>query len=256
MLLLQEVESQRATPKIFSFSRESKVRLQWKLNQTKMSKPSGSDGWQVSQVCKQGKHEDALVLFEKHPDVFGASALIGAFSKTSLEMCFSVYQSLLSSGHEPDLFVFTALLSACCSYVCDNKAMVVWKEMCKYGVKPDKRCFGLLATACSKAGDSEVAAHLFALLQPPAMFAVNELDCTQLIQTFAESGKICEAVGVLDYMIQHNIKPNAVTFACLFKGCATAKDLEAGQSLHQLFSSLQIQAPARLFVSLIYMYGK
>jgi pentatricopeptide repeat protein len=84
-------------------------------------------------------------------------------------------------------------------------------------------------------------------------FKVNVINCAQLIQALSHGGKMDDAMGVLDWMDECGIKPNATLFLCLLKPC---KDLATGKRIHDHIISSQTELDVKLSTSLLSMYIK
>ena len=90
-----------------------------------------------------------------------------------------------------------------------GRAKDIWKEMEKYSIIPDYWCFCLLLRICAKIGDSILAKKLFLKVKNKEFkFSINKIDCAQMIQALSYNGNMNDSMELLEWMIEHGIKPN------------------------------------------------
>jgi pentatricopeptide repeat protein len=78
-----------------------------------------------------------------------------------------------------------------------------------------------------------------------------------LIAGYAERGKIGDALRCLEHMQREGLSPNAVTFACLLKACASIGALDKGQEIHRSIIDMGLlENDSLLGNALLDMYAK
>src|SRR5258708_39416802 len=124
----------------------------------------------------------------------------------------------------------------------------------KYSIIPDYFCFGLLLRICAKIGDSILAKKLFLKVKNKEFkFSINKIDCAQIIQSLSYNGNMNDSMEVLEWMIEHGIKPHAQLYVCLLKPCT---DLAIGKQIHSHIIKTQTEWNLYLETSLLNMYSK
>jgi pentatricopeptide repeat protein len=183
----------------------------------------------------EAKHETILSKtldsFVQSPNPFHASKLIKAIydQKRDLSGCFHVYRKLLEAKQRPDLFVFTALLTACRKHGQNQMAVALLEDILRHKLTPDLLCMKMLLSACAETKDVQIAKKLFVLLKKANLRDLDQVDYTRLIQLLADGGAIVEAGEVLDIM---GSVADSITYKTVLNICAKAKDLELGKKIH------------------------
>ena len=123
----------------------------------------------------------------------------------------------------------------------------------RYSILPDYWCFALLTQVCVKIGDSFLAKKLFIKVKNKEFkFDINVIDCAQMIQALSR-GHMDDSMEVLEWMIEHGIKPDAQLYVCLLKSCT---DLAVGKYIHTHIIKTQTKWDIYLENSLLNMYAK
>ena len=125
----------------------------------------------------------------------------------------------------------------------------------RYSILPDYWCFALLTQVCAKTGDSILAKKLFIKVKNKEFnfFSINVINCTLLIQALSHGGHMDDSMEVLEWMIEHGIKPDAQLYVCLLKSCT---DLAVGKFIHAHITKTQAKWDIYLENSLLNMYAK
>ncbi len=164
---------------------------------------------------------------------------------------------LLQHGRRPPtIFVFGALLNLHVKAGQPEKAVDLLQEMAKYKVEMNYVSFKLIARACAKSGNFSVAKKLFDTVQQGVPFAVNLVDCTQLVQALASQPRyLGDALEVLYFMKKRHIYPDPSFFVCLLSACSTPADLDYGIEIHKELTASKVPFNTHLKTALLTMYG-
>ena len=89
--------------------------------------------------------------------------------------------------------------------------------MKKYQIQPDSTCFKILVNFTYEIHNSEISKHLFNKIQSKEWSIIPTLiDFNQLIQSFEQTtNPQQDIIEILNYMDQHSIIPDEITFLCL-----------------------------------------
>lgn len=86
--------------------------------------------------------------------------------------------------------------------------------------------------------------------------SVNEVDCTQIIQAFANGKAVQHTFEVLNLMEELSIQPSEICFLSILSGCTSPEHLEVGTTVHSLLHAQKINNNLKLQTALISMYSK
>jgi pentatricopeptide repeat protein len=233
--------------------------------------------WQVSDLCKQGRVQEALLEYEARPHPIGAVALLNAIKatsglsdKTNLERALHVWSVLSKrastqtpSEELPNVQVFGALIATCCHFGDRSLALKFFELMDSYQVRPNSQCFGILANACAKAGDTKIARMLLnQIMDNKLLFSPNEIDCVQLAMAFCKGvpPELEAALRLFDWVTQHTIALKSSTLhTVLLDGCAIGRDLALAmrvfEHFQQIFARRSVPADIRTVGAMLKVYG-
>ncbi len=173
--------------------------------------------------------------FSKLPNKYDASKIISSCARErNFPVAHKVYQALVSSKEDIDIFVFNAFINAC--RICNHpkEGLATLQDMHQHQVKPEERTMMMLIDLCCASDNVEPALEVLTMLQSmltPKL--LNIIHYTKLMQALLKGGLVEHAVDVLHVMKRHGLQPDEVVFKLLLKGCADFGELELGKSIHQ-----------------------
>ncbi|KAL0490580.1 pentatricopeptide repeat-containing protein [Acrasis kona] len=120
---------------------------------------------------------------------------------------------------------------------------------------PDSTVYNVALNACANARDVDAGHQIIEHMKSSRM-ALNIELYTSLIKYYASTTRMDEAIDSFDRMIRSGIQPNHITFNVLLVACTNAQDVERGNMIFRRIIESKIELNAKLFSSLIKMYGE
>lgn len=171
----------------------------------------------------------ALRVTDVSPNIYVYSALISACAKgCDLGRAMAVFNDMQATGIAPDVVIYNILLSACEKGGDAHQAMAVFNDMQATGIKPDVITYSTLISACAKAGELGQAMWVLGDMRG-ARIAPNVITYNSLISACEKTGDLGQAMWVFNDMQATVIAPDVITYNALISTCGKAGDL--GQAM-------------------------
>ena len=122
---------------------------------------------------------------------------------------------------EHDVYTYNAVLSCHAQLKAAQKALEIFGEMPKRGIKPDQTTYNTLINACVKAGMTNKAFAIFNEMQGKRIKG-NQITYSTLINACAQKGMAEEAFDVFEEMKDNGIEANLITYNTLINACVKA----------------------------------
>jgi pentatricopeptide repeat protein len=139
------------------------------------------------------------------------------------EKALSYYVKMLGRGYRPGIEDYHVLFDIYCRKGDIGTASRFWSEFIEAGHSPNEITFCLFIKAYGICGDLENAKLAFGIMD---RFGIEKtvISYNTLISTHLKQGKISEALGIVDEMIELGIKPDLRTSYMVLNGYAKIGD--------------------------------
>eukprot|EP00250_Pteridium_aquilinum_P018571 c24123_g2_i1 orf=2-1294(-) len=187
-----------------------------------------------------------------HHNTHSWTSLLFGFIECGLtEDAFRLYRKMDDQNVHVSNSVLVALLQTCARLRNLERGRELHVKITLKGLEEDamvaNTLLGMYAKCCS-------------LLEARVVFDTlpvqDVVSWTALIQGFAEHGPGEEALDCYKQMQRGGVSPNAITFACVLKGCCSTGVLDRGREIHHEITLKGFQSYPSVSNSLISMYAK
>ncbi|KAL8160985.1 hypothetical protein V2J09_012474 [Rumex salicifolius] len=135
------------------------------------------------------------------------------------------------SGHEPDRFTLTSVISACVELKLLPFGRQLHSRVIRSGLASDAIVACSLVDMYSKSASH--APHLDSRKVFDSIFDHNVMSWTAVITSYVQSGgQNKEAIELFVDMLNGPVMPNHFTFASVLKACANLEDANTGEQIH------------------------
>ncbi|XP_041017199.1 pentatricopeptide repeat-containing protein At4g39530-like [Juglans microcarpa x Juglans regia] len=225
------------------------------------------------------------VKFHAEDDVVVGSALVDFYGKCGdMASSWKVFDSI----EEKDKFVWSSIISGHTRNGRGEEAIILFREMCRQGMRPDQHALSSTLKGCAENGDLNTAVQVHAQMIKNGC-GRNCFVASVLLALYADSGNICEAENlfrkidmkdivawnsmILGYaqmkegslsciqMFQELcwtdlLKPDAGTLIAVLKSCQSKSDMVTGVQIHSVIvkSSQSLETPVGN--ALVHMYSE
>ncbi|ONK80095.1 uncharacterized protein A4U43_C01F13840 [Asparagus officinalis] len=167
--------------------------------------------WQVKTIVKEMENNGLV------PNRITYAAILRAYSRARYaEDALRVYEEMKKKGFELSIVLYNMLLSMCADIGLVDEAVKIFEEMkgLPEGLRPDSWSYSSLITVYSCIGKvSEAEGILNEMLE--AGFQPNIFVLTSLIQCYGKSKKTDDVVKTFNRMLELNIEPDDRFCGCL-----------------------------------------
>ncbi|GMP49933.1 hypothetical protein CsSME_00016744 [Camellia sinensis var. sinensis] len=181
----------------------------------------------IDMYSKVGDMESAsnvfAIGFEGRNVVSYSSLIDGYVEKDQIEKALDVYLELQRRGIKPNGFTFSSLIKACADQAALEQGNQLHAQVVKFNFDRDPFVSSALIDMYGKCGLLDHSIQVFEEIEYPTEFAWN-----LLVNVFAQHGWGKDAMKTFDKMIVNGVKPNAITFISLLNGCSHAGLVEEG----------------------------
>ncbi|XP_027339301.1 pentatricopeptide repeat-containing protein At4g04370 [Abrus precatorius] len=216
-------------------------------------------------------------------DAYVETSLIVMYLKGgNIDTAFQIFESC----SDTDVVLWTAMISGLVQNDSADKALAVFREMLKFGVKPSTATMASVITACAQLGSFNLGTsiHGYILRQelPLDIAAQNSLvtmyaKCGHLDQSsivfdkmskrdlvswnaivtgYAQNGNVCKALFLFNEMRLYHQMPDSITIVSLLQGCASTGQLHFGKWIHSFVIRNGLRPCILVDTSLVDMYCK
>lgn len=174
------------------------------------------EGQQVHQIISKTVYQDSTVV---------VSALINMYSKCGeLGTARKMFDDGVTS--QRDLVSWNGIIAAYAHHGYGKEAISLFKEMQKYGFKPDDVTYVALLSACSHTGLVEEGLKYFDELVKDRSIQVREDHYACLVDLCGRAGRLKEAFHFID---QLETRPSACVWGALLAGCNVHANVKIGK---------------------------
>ncbi|KAK8967835.1 Pentatricopeptide repeat-containing protein [Platanthera guangdongensis] len=179
--------------------------------------------------------------------------MIRGFSTMCLfELSLLFYFKMLSAGIFPDKYTFPCVIKSCCGLSAMGLGSYIHKMMiCLMGVENDIFIGSSLIKMYAESGSIEEARKVFDKMQ--------ERDCVLwnvMINGYVRVGDSENSLEIFKWMLSSDVKPNYVTFSCVFSVCASQAIFSYGILIHGLALKYGLDLELSVANTMLAMYSK
>ncbi|XP_057434115.1 pentatricopeptide repeat-containing protein At4g04370 [Lotus japonicus] len=245
-----------------------------------------------SVLCVAASRGDVKLGRSVHGQILTAGFDLDAHVETSLVVMYlkggniAIAFRMFERSLDKDVVLWTAMISGLVQNCNADKALDVFRQMLKSGVKPSTSTMGIVITACAQLGSFNLGAsvHGYILRQELSLdiAAQNSLvtmyaKCGHLNQSsivfekmnkrdlvswnailsgYAQNGFLNEALLLFTEMRTDHQTPDSVTIVSLLRGCASTGQLHMGKWIHGFVIRNGLRPCILVDTSLVDMYCK
>jgi pentatricopeptide repeat protein len=207
----------------------------------------------VDMYAKCGSIEDAQRVFYRMPtpDVAAWSAMILAYVKCGQgQKALDLYQQMQKEGVKSDPITFVGVLNACASLQALEEGRHVHGQMIKSGCELNVFVGNSLIDMYTKCGCIEDARRVFDRMPTRDVAAWNAM-----ILGHVKCGQGQKAMDLFQQMQEEGLQPSSVTFVGMLNACASVAAIEEGRSVHEQIIQSGCNLDVFIGSSLINMYA-
>ena len=167
----------------------------------------------------------------------------------------ALFSALSREGVSPNVYTYTALISACAQQRNLAAARDVVSAMTEAGVAPSIVTFGALMQACVRAHDLPAAFGVLADAEASAL-PLSPVLFTHLIVGCVHAGHYERAWEVFRHMRVHHCEPDAVTFTALISAAAKKDEVERALGLLTEMKQMGLEPTHVTYNALIHAAGR
>lgn len=150
----------------------------------------------------------------------------------------TIYIDMTNSGFLPNEGTYVALLHAYGrSRYCED-ALKVYKEMKEKGIELNVNLYNTLLACCNHLGFADEAIEVFRDMKKSGTCSPDRWTFSSMITVYSSSGKVSEAEGILEEMLEAGLQPNILVLTslmqCYGKAQLTEKVVEKFNQLLEL----------------------
>ena len=165
--------------------------------------------WVYSHIVKNAIYCDMLL----------ETALVDMFAR-----CGDPHSAMnvFNNMHRKDVSAWTAAIGAMAVNGNGDRAIELYNEMLRQGVKPDQVVFVNILTACSHGGFVEQGEHIFESMKQHGLSPqIVHYGC--MVDLLGRAGKLEEALDIIESM---PMRPNGIIWGSLLAACRTHKNID------------------------------
>ncbi|KAI5075024.1 hypothetical protein GOP47_0010985 [Adiantum capillus-veneris] len=210
----------------------------------------------VDMYAKCGELDKAKEVLDELPvkNVVSWTALIAGYVQHGYcRKALHSFEQMQLCGFFPDVVTASCILQACAGVGAFNKGQEIHAWILREGLLgQDMTIANTLVDMYARCGTLRIAQQVFDELPVHDIISWNTL-----IDGYAHQGLRREALACIERMRCGGFSPNEPTFACIFKACADAKDLDTGQELYSYVITESFgSTDAALGNAIVDMYAK
>ncbi|XP_057823021.2 pentatricopeptide repeat-containing protein At1g11290, chloroplastic [Cryptomeria japonica] len=208
----------------------------------------------VDMYSKYASMEDARQVFDKmcERDSFLWNVMIRGYAMNGLcEMGLRLYCQMQETAIELNSRTYTFALKACAGLLALEKGKVIHNRVVKIGFEMDVFVGNSLVDMYAKCGCLEMARQVF-----DRMIERDVVSWNSMIVGYAQNGCADEALGMINRLQFHCVKPDSITLMGALQACALLGDERQGMIMHTHVIQRGFEFYISVRNSLIDMYAK
>ncbi|KAL2341397.1 hypothetical protein Fmac_009337 [Flemingia macrophylla] len=219
---------------VYAYARTNNVDMALSLYERAKAENWSLDAVTFSVLIKMhgvlGNYDESLRVFREmkifgvKPNVATYNTVLGGLFKARRPwQAKDVYKEMISNGVSPDFRTYATLLRIYAAAQYNRDALGVYKEMKENGMDIGLDLYNRLLDMCADAGCIDEAVEIFEDMKSSGTCQPNSLSFSSLITAYSCSGKVSEAEGMLNEMIQCGFQPTLFVLTSLVKCYGKAK---------------------------------
>ncbi|KAH7281074.1 hypothetical protein KP509_36G028800 [Ceratopteris richardii] len=200
--------------------------------------------------------EDARRVFDRLalPDIVSWGTMIMGHAMHGYSIhALLLFEDMQKKGLVPNKVVLLGLLKACLRSGDFAKAFQVHDQAIRCSMETDTILGSMLIDVYSKFGNIAESGVLFERLRDGS---ANEITWSALIAGYVQHGNGISALQLFDQMKQVGISPDKFIYSCVFRACDLVKSIEEGKRVHAQLIYCNAKLDVAVGNSLIDMYAK
>ncbi|KAJ4877460.1 Pentatricopeptide repeat-containing protein [Raphanus sativus] len=185
----------------------------------------------IMEFAEMGLFEEALWVSREmrtSPDVKAClTVLNGLVRRRRFESVWVDYESMVSRGLVPDVYIYSVLFQCCFKQGLSSKLKVLFEEMASRGIKANVYVFTIYIRDLCRESKMEEAGKVFDLMKRKHGVAPNLFTYSAMIGGYCKTGGLRQAYT----LYKEILVPNVVVFGALVDGFCKANELVAARSL-------------------------
>ncbi|WVY94155.1 hypothetical protein V8G54_033243 [Vigna mungo] len=215
-----------STAMIYAYARTNKVDKALELYGRAKAEKWRVDAVTFSALIKMfsvaGNYDKCLIIYHDmkvlgvKPSVATYNNLLGAMLRArNHRQAKTIYNEMKNSGVSPDFITYASLLEVYTRALCGEDALGLYKEMQGNGVNVTADLYNKLLSMCADLGYIDKAVEIFYDMKSSGSCQPDSWTFTFLMTMYSRSGRVSEAEGILNEMIQSGLQPNIFVMTSL-----------------------------------------
>jgi pentatricopeptide repeat protein len=210
----------------------------------------------VDMYAKCGKMSKAQQVLEELPvrDVDTWAAIIAGYAQQEeYQEALGSLEKMRGEGISPNASIFTCILKICGAIGDIDKGEEIHSEVASRGLLKKDIVLGTsMVDMYARCGFLSKAQQVLGSLHGRDVVSWNAL-----LSAYAQEGQSQEALKCFESMQFEGVRPNAITFTCILKVCASIGAIDKGKQIHELIvHSGLLKTDIILGNTLVDMYAK
>ncbi|OMO56776.1 hypothetical protein CCACVL1_26291 [Corchorus capsularis] len=183
----------------------------------------------VSMYFRNGDCDSAQMVFSliSNKDVVLWTEMIMGYSRMADgEAAITLFVEMCQVGHKIDSFVLSGALSACADLAMLKQGEMIHSLAIRTGYDVEMSVCGSLIDMYAKNGNLQAAESIFSSVSNPDLKCWNAM-----LGAYSLHGMAEEALKLFEGILEHELKPDQVTFLSLLSACSHSGLVERGKFL-------------------------
>ncbi|TKY72264.1 Pentatricopeptide repeat-containing protein [Spatholobus suberectus] len=219
---------------VYAYARTNNVDMALSLYDRAKAEKWSLDAVTFSALIKMhgllGNYDECSSIFQEmkvlgvKPKVATYNTLLsGLFRAKRPRQAKTIYEEMESDGVLPDIVTYATLLRIYAGAQYSEDALAVYKEMKGNGMDMSVDLYNRLLTMCADVGCIDEAVEIFEDMKSSRSSRPDRYTFSSLITVYSCNGKVSEAEGMLNEMIQSGFQPTLFVLTSLVQCYGKAK---------------------------------
>ncbi|KAI5070898.1 hypothetical protein GOP47_0013149 [Adiantum capillus-veneris] len=164
---------------------------------------------------------------------------------------FGLFKRMQQENIKADKVTILGALKCCASVGAVLQAMQLHHNVCHDGLEADMLLGSSLVDVYAKLVCLKEAGVVFSGLQ-----SLDVVSCSAMISGYVQQGLWFQSINLYDLMVQKNIKPDNISFACVLKACCQIGVINDCKLLHDQIIRVDLNSDVLVGNALVDMYAK
>ncbi|KAG5005659.1 hypothetical protein JHK85_024201 [Glycine max] len=203
---------------------------------------------------KGGKIDIAFRMFERSSDkdvVLWTAMISGLVQNGSADKALAVFRQMLKFGVKPSTATMASVITACAQLGSYNLGTSILGYILRQELPLDVATQNSLVTMYAKCGHLDQSSIVFDMMNRRDLVSWNAM-----VTGYAQNGYVCEALFLFNEMRSDNQTPDSITIVSLLQGCASTGQLHLGKWIHSFVIRNGLRPCILVDTSLVDMYCK